>query len=35
LATSKTRMIKKSGQCPTTPDKITATSIIQGMGPQK
>ena len=26
---------KKSGQCPTTPDRITAASIIHGMGPQK
>ena len=35
LATSKRRMMKKSGQCRTTPDRITATSIIHGMGPQK
>ncbi len=35
LATSKSRMMKKSGQCRSTPDRITATSIIQGMGPQK
>ena len=27
--------MKKSGQCRTTPERITATSIIQGMGPQK
>ena len=35
LAISSTRMMKKSGQWPTTPDKMTATSIIHGMGPQK
>ena len=35
LATSKSRMMKKSGQCPTTPERITAISIIHGMGPQK
>ena len=35
LETSKTRMMKKSGQCRTTPDRITAASIIHGMGPQK
>jgi hypothetical protein len=35
LATSKRRMMKKSGQYRTTPDRITATSIIHGMGPQK
>ena len=35
LATSKTRMMKKSGQCRTTPDSTTATSIIHGIGPQK
>jgi hypothetical protein len=29
------RMMKKSGQCRTTPDRITAASIIHGMGPQK
>jgi len=34
LETSKTRMMKKSGQCRTTPDRITATSIIHGMGPR-
>src|SRR5664279_2640661 len=28
-------MMKKSAQCPTAPDKITATSIIHGIGPQK
>ncbi len=28
-------MMKKSGQCPSAPDRITATSIIHGMGPQK
>ena len=28
-------MMKKSGQCRTTPDRTTATSIIQGIGPQK
>ncbi len=28
-------MMKKSGQCRTTPDSTTATSIIQGIGPQK
>ena len=35
LETSRTRMMKKSGQCRTTPDRITATSIIHGIGPQK
>ena len=35
LATSNTRMMKKSGQCRTTPDSTTATSIIHGIGPQK
>jgi hypothetical protein len=35
LATSRSRMMKKSGQCRTTPDRITAASIIHGMGPQK
>jgi hypothetical protein len=35
LATSNTRMMKKSGQWPTTADSTTATSIIQGIGPQK
>jgi hypothetical protein len=29
------RMIPKSGQCRTSADSIAATSIIQGMGPQK
>jgi len=28
-------MMKKSGQCRSTPDRITAASIIQGIGPQK
>src|ERR1039458_8976073 len=28
-------MMKKSGQCRSTPDKITAASIIHGIGPQK
>src|SRR5665648_1185283 len=28
-------MMKKSGQCPTAPERMTATSIIQGIGPQK
>ena len=28
-------MMKKSGQCLSTPDRITAASIIQGIGPQK
>ena len=28
-------MMKKSGQWRSTPDRITATSIIQGIGPQK
>ena len=32
---SRSRMMKKSIQCRTTPDKITAASIIQGIGPQK
>ncbi len=35
FAISRTRMMKKSGQCPTTPDRMTAISIIHGMGPQK
>jgi hypothetical protein len=35
LAKSRTRMMKKSGQCLSTPERITAASIIQGMGPQK
>ena len=35
FAMSRTRMIAKSGQCRSTPDKITAISIIQGIGPQK
>ena len=35
LATSSSRMMKKSGQCPTAPDRITAISIIHGIGPQK
>jgi hypothetical protein len=35
LATNNSRMMKKSGQCLTMPDRTTATSIIQGMGPQK
>ena len=35
LAQSSSRMMKKSGQCRTTPDSTTATSIIQGIGPQK
>src|SRR5664279_1361052 len=28
-------MMKKSGQWPTAPERITATSIIHGIGPQK
>ncbi len=28
-------MMKKSGQCRSTPDRITAASIIHGIGPQK
>src|SRR5665648_1151228 len=28
-------MMKKSAQCWTAPDRITATSIIHGIGPQK
>ena len=35
LATSSSRMMKKSGQCRTTPDSTTAISIIHGIGPQK
>ena len=35
LERSKTRMIKKSGQCWATAERITAASIIHGMGPQK
>jgi len=35
LASSSTRMMKKSGQWRTTADSTTATSIIQGIGPQK
>ena len=35
LAKSKRRMMKKSGQCWATAERITAASIIQGIGPQK
>ena len=35
LVHKRTKMIKKSGQCLTTPDRTTAASIIQGIGPQK
>ena len=35
LASSRTRMMKKSGQWRDAADRITATSIIQGIGPQK
>ena len=35
LASSSTRMMAKSAQCRSTPDRTTATSIIQGIGPQK
>ena len=28
-------MMQKSGQCRSTADKITAASIIHGIGPQK
>ena len=35
LASSSTRMMKKSGQCRSIADRITAASIIHGMGPQK
>ena len=35
LEKSRSRMMKKSGQCRTTPDRITAPSIIHGIGPQK
>jgi len=35
LATSSSRMMKKLGQWRTTPKRITAASIIQGIGPQK
>ena len=35
LASSKIKMMMKSGQWPRTPDRMTATSIIQGIGPQK
>ena len=35
LAISRTRMMKKSGQCPTAADRMIAISIIHGMGPQK
>ena len=35
LASSRTRMMKKSGQCLRRPERITAASIIHGMGPQK
>ena len=35
LEPSRTRMMKKSSQCRTIPDRITAPSIIHGMGPQK
>ena len=34
LANSGTRMMKKSGQCRTSADRITAASIIHGMKPQ-
>ncbi len=35
LEASRRRMMKKSSQCRTIPDRITAASIIHGMGPQK
>ena len=35
LETSRTRMMKKSGQCRAAADRITAASIIHGIGPQK
>ncbi len=35
LARSRRRMMAKSGQCRATAERITAASIIQGMGPQK
>ena len=35
LARSRSRMMPKSGQCRATADRITAASIIHGMGPQK
>ena len=35
LARSRRRMMKKSGQCRATADRITAASIIHGIGPQK
>ncbi len=35
LASSKIKMMMKSGQWPKTPDRTTATSIIHGIGPQK
>jgi len=34
-ARSNTRMMMKSGQCRSTPERITAISIIHGIGPQK
>jgi hypothetical protein len=35
LATNSTKIMKKSGQWRTTAERTTATSIIQGIGPQK
>ena len=35
LETSSTKMMKKSGQCRAAADRITAPSIIHGIGPQK
>ena len=35
FATSSNRMMKKSAQCPSAADRITAASIIHGIGPQK
>ena len=35
LEQSSKRMMKKSSQCRTIPDRMTAASIIHGMGPQK
>ena len=32
---SRRRIMKKSSQCRTTPERITAASIIHGIGPQK
>ena len=35
LASSRTRMMPKSGQCWASAERMTAASIIHGIGPQK